>query len=850
MRVNQRVRKFSRQLYWWLLFLSLTACSSGGSGDPPPPNNNARLPQISLNVSTLDFGTAVTTHILTITNSGGGALNWQLGWGNNNNSSQPAWVTVVNPSSGQLTDGQSIDVTVTVDRSSLQPGSYSETMSVQAPGLSQPVALSISKQAPANQPPTTTISQPANNASFSVTDTISFSGSATDPEDGTLSGSALVWSSQRDGPLGTGASISVSLTPGAHQITLTATDSGSAIGSATIAVTVTQAPLVSWQFTNGPYGGVINDIVENSQGHLFASTGYAGANGTGTGRNGVFRSTDRGVSWEHASNGLSYYPVNTLAVVTGDVLLAGTYFYGGIYKSTDNGDTWNISNTGTTVAQAIVDTIVQTPNGTVYAGLRQGGVFFSTDNGDSWNSVNTGIPANTSVQGLIANSSNDVFFYGTRTVMRLTAGSDTWENVTPANTLFNSIAVDANDNVLVGSSGAIYRSDTNGDSWAPITFPAADAIYQIAGNSLGDVYAMAYRGSIYILPNGQADWTDVTSDIGRTEYHVFKVLANDVLAAGTNDGVYLSDNNAGSWTKINNGLQNAIVHALHGSASGKVIAGTSGGVFVSDNQGASWVQKNNGLPQYSGVLSIMEGQNNRLYIGLNGFDLNSGGGLYVSDDEGETWTAHQPVLPSQYPVVSMLVDGNGSLFVATGTSTPAGGGIFRYQTGALDWETVNTGLTTLNMSALAIDSTGRLFAGTTGGGLFVSSNSGDSWTSVSSLPVGVTNVPSLLVDNSDNIYISLFVSTDNGATWNSAASGIYNSPIRAFAVDQNNYVYSAASSHVYRTQNLGQSWTYMQYNLNSSLNMDALSLATDTLGYLYVGLDGGGVVRSVSPLQP
>ena len=128
------------------------------------------------------------------------------------------------------------------------------------------------------------------------------------------------------------------------------------------------------------------------------------------------------------------------------------------------------------------------------------------------------------------------------------------------------------------------------------------------------------------------------------------------------------------------------------------------------------------------------------------------------------------------------------------------------------------------------------------------------------LPSGVTNVTSMAVDQQDNIFVAvslsatnsttMFVSTNSGVTWDPAASGIYNSPVRAMTVDQNNDVYAGAFSHVYRTQNLGQSWAYMQFDVDTSLNKDVLSLALDANGFLYVGLDGGGVFRSVEAVVP
>ncbi len=67
---------------------------------------------------------------------------------------------------------------------------------------------------------------------------VSFRGSAFDPEDGLLQDSALSWTSDLDGALGTGKVLAVAdLSPGIHNITLTATDSHS--NNATDSFTVT-----------------------------------------------------------------------------------------------------------------------------------------------------------------------------------------------------------------------------------------------------------------------------------------------------------------------------------------------------------------------------------------------------------------------------------------------------------------------------------------------------------------------------------------------------------------------------------------------------------------------------------
>ena len=92
-----------------------------------------------------------------------------------------------------------------------------------------------------------TIDAPANNFTIANGTNIVFSATATDPEDGTivgtsnpLAGNDVVWSSDLDGNIGSGDSVSTStLTVGTHLITVTVTDSDTNTVSTTITVIIT-----------------------------------------------------------------------------------------------------------------------------------------------------------------------------------------------------------------------------------------------------------------------------------------------------------------------------------------------------------------------------------------------------------------------------------------------------------------------------------------------------------------------------------------------------------------------------------------------------------------------------------
>ncbi len=69
---------------------------------------------------------------------------------------------------------------------------------------------------------------------------ITFDGTASDTEDGVLSGASLAWTSNIDGPLGTGTSLTTTaLSAGVHQITLTGTDGSGGTGVAEVTIEVT-----------------------------------------------------------------------------------------------------------------------------------------------------------------------------------------------------------------------------------------------------------------------------------------------------------------------------------------------------------------------------------------------------------------------------------------------------------------------------------------------------------------------------------------------------------------------------------------------------------------------------------
>ncbi len=87
--------------------------------------------------------------------------------------------------------------------------------------------------------PTVIIESPADGAQFDVGEEITFIGSAVDLEDGDLTQDSLVWTSDIDGEIGTGETLTIdNLSEGLHTITLTFTGSDGEEEETSITITI------------------------------------------------------------------------------------------------------------------------------------------------------------------------------------------------------------------------------------------------------------------------------------------------------------------------------------------------------------------------------------------------------------------------------------------------------------------------------------------------------------------------------------------------------------------------------------------------------------------------------------
>src|SRR5207249_2198506 len=134
---------------------------------------------------------------------------------------------------GQITADGVYDLAIDSTSSSAVGYNSSLATSGQKPQL----VLTVTPPPPGNTAPLVSITAPASGQTLASSATITFTGSASDLEDGDLT-AAIAWTSDRDGALGTGGTITHTLSEGTHQLTATVADRGGLTATATVTVQV------------------------------------------------------------------------------------------------------------------------------------------------------------------------------------------------------------------------------------------------------------------------------------------------------------------------------------------------------------------------------------------------------------------------------------------------------------------------------------------------------------------------------------------------------------------------------------------------------------------------------------
>ena len=495
----------------------------------------------------------------------------------------------------------------------------------------------------------------------------------------------------------------------------------------------------SWT-TLGPETAIISSFAINPNDSLQV---FAGTN---SGK--IFKSSDGGSNWTLAAN-LPEYSIDSIVI---DQIHNGTAYAAGsvVYKSVDAGATWNAVGGGQSSSRINGLAISKEQNSTLYASSTNAGVYASTSGGATWTAINSGLPNSPYLNNLTVNSSGGLFVIASGQIYRRLSGDTSWTLSSAGMSISDTISTFAIDPLqqttlyAVTSSGTVYKTTNNGNSWLPVTpqWPVSDIEYiSVSPLSSNIIYCFSYYGGFSRSIDGGLTWTMTSNNgLSYTDYFTYVVDPNNPLIqfAGGNGDLYRTTSGGTSWSKIMKGLVAPNIDAMgfvHGTTN-DILVGTGSGdaMYRSSDNGVSWSSSATGLPDFISILTIAVRPDNEqvVYTGYN--DL---GGISRSSDGGKHWSPIYTNLPVNNAVNTVVIAPSESTKIYL--SCYGSQSIFRSSNGGDSWTAIGgSGLpASVIPNSLAIDTLdSSIVFLEASGNIYKSTDSGDSWT-----PLAATGLP-------------------------------------------------------------------------------------------------------------
>ena len=634
-------------------------------------------------------------------------------------------------------------------------------------------------------------------------------------------------------------------------------------------------------------------------GRSVTSTGVVGKPHTyymGSTGGGVFKTTDDGITWKNISDGFfKTGSVGAIAVAESDpnIVVVGmgehaargvmTSMGDGVYKSMDAGKTW--SHLGLNKTRHISDVVIHPTNpniiyvtaqGAQYAPSKERGIYKTTDGGKNWKNI-LSVNNTTGASSLSMDMTNPRILYASM-----------WQHQRYPWVMESG-----------GENSGLFKSIDAGTTWTKMKF-GLPKDFGKSGISVSRanpdrvfavIEAAGKKGGVYRSDNAGKTWKQVNSNrvnIARSWYYM------EIFADPQNENtVYVL--NAPVMKSIDGGKSFSNIPVPHGdnhhlwinpTDNKNLINSNDGGANISFNGGKSWsTQQNQATSQFYRVITdnlvpynVYGGQQDNSAIGIasrtndggidwkDWYSVAGGESAFIAFDPDapelvyggtyqgniSTWsrTSREQKSIKEYPELGLSIAPKDSKYrynwnapIITSphdraTVYHAGNVVFKTTNQGINWTIVSPDLTknevekhgpggapytneaaggenynTLTALVESQHEEGVLYAGSDDGLLHITKNGGESWENIT--PPGIK----------DGIINSIDISQHNPAT-------AYVVIMRYKSMDLN--------SHVFKTNDYGQTWTKIVNGLNDPNGFARVVRADKKQqGLLYAGTETG-----------
>jgi len=534
---------------------------------------------------------------------------------------------------------------------------------------------------------------------------------------------------------------------------------------------------------------------------------------------GVYKTTDGARTWQPINEGIDVPGGAFLATVVMDPTDHNHLYYTdslGLYETTDGGENWTKLQMPT--CPKMITSLVMPPgtSNTIYIADREKsaecslGIYRSRDGGKTWDSIPIGISQYLQLHywSLAVASEPQERIYvsgsiaGDDKFYRTMDEGQTWESIREHRCFATEIDPNQNGRIFCGGPDQLLASQDWGDSWTPVLNEKLIWEVTLSPHAENTLVAGGDGSGLFISNDGGTKWSENISGLGGTYLSLsISPFDNVTMFAEGGYSIFRSTNDGQAWNFLTD--QGS---GLAFDADQKTMYVLADAILKSEDDGKTWERMARTNQSISSFVTQPQQSNTIIAIHDSGFSVSSEGGQSWNERNNIAWKGETEQIVGTI-FTSLLPDKAGEQFYIL-ISSETTSKILRLDgiTGAWGVCQLPANVTTVNLLAIDPRDSNRTIISSPGNGLLTSSDGCQSWQE-SNTGLASLFVNTLIIDsnNPDTIYAGTdggaYISFDGGQTWGQVNDGLLGATVvYSIAVDKDSNVYAATPYGIFKLE--------------------------------------------------